>query len=334
MSSAPGNGTTAAVHGVDLVCPACRGWRDDAWHQSALSDRSDELVCRSCDASFASVTVGNHRIATFHTEISESAFDESIASFEAATWASNHWGMFTQPPLVEPQLAWLADLLAGLDDLPDGPILVLGSATCGVLPALPRDRDVVCMDAHPGHLAMAAELANGRAMLPYAKAPEVIAQRPVALPDDAQTRLQKAVMICGDALNPPFGPDEFALIVCLNLLDSIARPTLLMSQCEALVKPTGAVVFASPYNWAEHITAHDERLDTILAKRDDFELAVESLATGAIDPGFMAQMRLQWCDRKVQWTLRAHDRMKVCFAQHAFLLRRLAAPPNRAVTGD
>lgn len=255
---------------ITLVCPACR----DARHGPLCARELDENeYCPNC-----------------HTQHS---FRVSNAKLSNDVWVSNHW---QQPD----QLQWLRVLLAGLDDLPAGPVLIIGAAACGEVSAVPAARHVVCLDINREPLSHAKSLAG-----------------------TDEDRLAHVELICGNALNPPFGPKSFALIICLNVLDSIADPEVLLGQCEALLIPTGALVLSCPYQFRDDVTPKSRWLTTVLRDPADLEAAVERLVTGAWDEHYMASMRLQWSDRRVPWRVVVNERMTVEYSSHAMLLRRL-----------
>ncbi len=207
-------------------------------------------------------------------------------------WAINHW---QQPD----QLGWLRDTLSTVDDLPLGPVLIIGAAACGEISAVPPARHVVCLEAKRTLLEHAWSLAS-----------------------TDHPQLAAAQLVCGNALDPPFAADTFALILCLNVLDSIADPEMLLGQCEALLMNKGALVLSSPYQFKEEVTAKQRWLDQLLGNPPDLADAVERLVTGAWDHRFMSTMRLQWSARHVPWRVVINDRMNVRYSMHAMLLRR------------
>lgn len=228
-------------------------------------------------------------------------------------WCRNHWA--------EPDpYNWLREALGRADELPDGPILVLGAAACGEVRALPRDRDVVCLDAERAGL-----------------------QHALALQSAGNPALSRVQFTCASALDPPFEPASFALVVCCNLVDSVSDPEVLLNQCEALLVTGGALLLSTPYQFREEVTPRDRWLPELLGNPDDLEDAFERLVTGAWDGAFMASMRLQWSARKVPWAVEVNARMTALYQMHVLLLRRASADglpvasatvPGRAKSAD
>ena len=239
------------------------------------------------------------------------------------TWAPAHFGAFVEPALPAPDPGPLCQWLGALDDLPEGPVLVLGAAACGEVCALPLDgRAVVAVDANPLLLAWASAVAAGGRTLPFRRTASQFRTGEMALPDWASARLEAATLLCADALNPPFAAESFAAIVCLNLADSVSDPEVLLHQCQALLAPAGALLLASPWHWSDAITPAEARLDRNFDPSGDHAWQMASLLTGALVPGFMAQMRLQHSEEALVWDLRMHERMTARYRVQALLLRK------------
>lgn len=255
---------------IQLVCPACRTNVDGTLQASILT--ADQR-CDSCGAQH-------------HYVVTEARRSDDV-------WARNHWDQ-------QGQFDWATALLERLDDVPDGPALILGAAACGAIQSIPQERSVVCLDHNRAGLEHACWMAA-----------------------TGHDRLASATLLHANALDPPLKPKSFALVLCLNLVDSIADPEILLSQCEALLAPRGAMLLSTPYQFREDVTPKERWLDSLLACPDDLEGAVEKLVTGAWDPAFMSSMRLQWSDRSVPWRVVVNERMAIEYTMHALLLRRL-----------
>ncbi len=241
------------------------------------------------------------------------------------TWAPAHYGAHAQPSLPCPSISWAGAWLAALDDLPEGPILLLGAATGGeVLALAPTGRPVVALEANPVLLAWAAAVAQGCEALPCRRTASQMETRPLALSQAHRARLADATLLCGDALDPPFAADSFAAIVCLNLVDSVSDPEVLLNQCQALLRPTGALLLASPWHWVDGVTAPERRLDREFDPTLSHAWQMSCLLTGALVPGFMDQMRLQHQEEALPWAIRVHDRLTAHYTLQAMLLRKLA----------
>ena len=66
--------------------------------------------------------------------------------------------------------------------------------------------------------------------------------------------------LLADALDPPFNADSFGTILLVNLLDSCRDPGLLIQQADALLRPGGRVLLASPFAYDDAITPPDRQL--------------------------------------------------------------------------
>ncbi len=236
-----------------------------------------------------------------------------------ATWAAHHWAD-------ERDLAWARRALQDAGDLPAGPALVLGGGPCADIAVVPAGREVFALELDPGLLAVARGIAGGATMVPRVGRAGMVGSAPVRCADALRRRLAATTLVQGDAQRPPFAAGSFAIVVALNLLDSTPDPEALLGQCEALLKPAGALLLASPYSWRDDITPVERRLDAALGHPEALEHAIECMVTGAWDGRFMATMRLQWSDRAVPWALRVHDRMTAHYTLHAMLLRKAETP--------
>lgn len=331
-----------------LVCPRCRRQEGERW----LAFHVDEvdLRCQGCGVSYprlahptgADIPVllpdpyGHDDALWAAAAILEAladpqALEELLRDPRAhqplevlLSYAPAHMGAHAHPPVAAPSLTWLQPWLGSLTELPRGPVLLLGAAACGEVLALPfEDRQVVALDANPAPLAWAAAIAAGLDLLPLRRSASQLEVRPLPLPQAQRQALGRATLLCADALDPPFEAESFAVIVCMNLADSVPAPDLLLGQCEALLRPSGALLVASPWAWRDDITPPDRRLDNGFDPKRDHGEQMACLLTGALVPGFLSQMRLQRRADGIAWPLRVHDRFTALYALEAFLLRKL-----------
>ncbi len=338
---------TAFAHcPVPLICPRCRRVSEGELHVGRLDDNGR---CSACSLQWPTLQTPGRALPLllpdpYNNEEAVAAADTILAGLHDVagllsgpegdslrpwlepllTWAPAHFGGYAQPPLPAPNLDWPGAWLAALDDLPQGPILVLGAATGGEVLALPAGgRAVVALEANPILLAWAAAVADGCATLPYRRNAAWPGNLPLALPDDRRERMADATLLCGDALDPPFEAESFAAIICLNLVDSVSDPAVLLRQCEALLQPSGALVLASPWHWVDGITAPERRLDRDFDPAQSHAWQMSSLLTGALVPGFLESLRLQHAEDALPWAIRVHDRMTANYTAQALLLRRV-----------
>lgn len=324
---------------VPLTCPRCR--RIGPGHVL-----DEALACPGCGMEHASVRVDDGpRVAVLlepgdatagleaTTRILErldagpSGLDDPLPDADApylaalATFGGAHYGRWAEPPLPTPALDWIAGALAHAHALPDGPVLVMGAATAGEALALPPGREVVALDGSVPLLGFASGLAARDQWLPVQTTPGRHAARRVSLPDAVRDRLRRVQLLAADAREPPLRPGTFALVLALNLLDSITHPRALLVEAQALLAPGGALLVSSPFNWDDHVTSPALRIDAGVPAHVDRDAEVEA-RIGALLPA----MTLRWCDRDVPWPLRVHDRLRCEFRLHAMLWQRSHAP--------
>ena len=136
--------------------------------------------------------------------------------------------------------------------------------------------------------------------------------------------LTNVSLVCGDALDPPFLPESADLVVAMNLLDNVTSPLNLLAQLDAILKPGGLLIVASPFNWNDAITPPNEQL------------------AGSLDPVFeglnSAQALIQIVEgrsryhthlnysvvdeRDLSWVIREHSRCRVEYTVFACALRK------------
>jgi SAM-dependent methyltransferase len=231
-----------------------------------------------------------------------------------AIFGGAHFGRWATPPLPSPSLRWIDTALAHARPLPAGPASILGAATGGEALALPPEREVVVLDGSVPLLGLLSGLAAVDQPLPVQTTPGRYSTRRVALPGPVRERLRRLRLVAADAREPPLRPGAFALVLALNLLDSITHPRELLLQARALLAPGGALVLSSPFNWDDHVTPPARRLDADLPPHADRDAALEA-RLAALWPDLV----LRWSDRDVPWPLRVHDRLCCEFRLHAML---------------
>lgn len=252
------------------------------------------------------------------------------------TWVSAHVGRYAQPPVSQPDLGWVTAFLGALDDLPDGPVLLLGGAVGGEALALPnpwtapgpQQRDVVLLESHPYLIAAAAHLTSETPHLGCLRRPGVVELRPIVMNEEPRRALGHTQLVFGDVHDPPFAASQFAAIIALNVMDSVRDPWLVMGQCEALLRPGGALLMSAPWNFRPEITAPNRWLDTGLPADCDLPWLLAGRLTGAALPGILDGLALQHIERDLPWPLRVHDRLTWQYTVDALLLRRLQTVPH------
>ncbi len=350
---------------MDLHCPSCRGAVDGSPHAAAATRASTPLApdgtCTQCGHAWPSVPAWGRQIHVVHRDeriaehlrrtvahLNNAALDQpdwlASLSQDDATWAQSLWtwgpahlGAYLDPPVPQPDLSWVRAFLDDLDDLPPGPVLLLGGALGGEALALPEawtatpgdgskpvtTRTVVCLESHPWLLAGAAMATSTEPRLGVLRRPGALERRPLRLPADVQRRLARTHLVLGDAHDPPFGPNSFAVIIALNVVDSVRDPWTVMGQCEAMLKTDGALLVSSPWHFQPEITADSLRLDRGLPLACDLPWLIAGRLTGAALPGVLDGLALQHLERDLPWRLQLHDRLAWDYRVDALLLRRV-----------
>ena len=250
------------------------------------------------------------------------------------TYAGNHWGAYARPALAVPERAWIDTWLQEAGDVPEGPVLVLGAAAGGEVGFLPDDgREIYAVDADAAMLLFADAVGRGLQWLPVRRYSGRYERRPLHVPDGLRRRLSEVSWVAANAMDPPFEAESFAVIVCINLVDSIFDPEVLLGQCQSLLRPSGAMILASPFAWSDAITPPDKRIDRYFDLDLDHAEQMACLLTGASQEDFMAQMRLQRQEVGIPWPIRVNDRMTAQYSVDARLLRKIGEPIDRSDQG-
>lgn len=67
-------------------------------------------------------------------------------------------------------------------------------------------------------------------------------------------------LVVGDAMDPPLLPEVADVVIAMNVLDNVPRPRLVLSQIDAITRPGGLAVIASPFAWHDGITPPEAQL--------------------------------------------------------------------------
>ena len=329
---------------VALVCPRCRRLEGDQFIVHRLDSK---LACAGCGVVHPQATTelgGTIPVVVYDPteaqnaasttgELVDALSDEAAWSavvergghaFERlVTYAGNHWGAFAKPALAVPDRDWIGNWLDEAGEVPDGPVLLLGAAAGGEVVVLPDDgREVFALDADAAMLLFADAVGRGLPWLPVQRYGGRYERRPLDVADALRERLSRVSWIAGNAMDPPFEAESFAAIVCINLVDSIFDPAVLLGQCQSLLGPGGALVLASPFAWSDAVTPVEKRIDRYFDADLDHAEQMVCLLTGAMQDDFMAQMRLQRHEVGMPWPIRVEDRMTAQYSVHAMLLRK------------
>lgn len=300
---------------VQLVCPACRTAEITAETDGVLDA---QYRCQRCHKQWP--VQGNLPILLRRFEALRGRRGEpshADAQTLLQTWAPAHWGALAGLP--QGQMPWLAKWLPGEHELPPGPVLVLG---CGAGAELARlhlpKREIWALDAAMVLLEwLQKALENQKFMLPT---PQGLVQ--AHWPVKIHQRLKRVHWLVGDAHDPPFAGEQFACVIALNLLDAVARPLLVLQQCEALLAPGGLLLLTTPHQWQENVTPLDEQLPNLWPHLPDREGLIR-LATGQILPQVGADLLLEREADGLGWTLPLGNRRSVRYEVQALRLRKV-----------
>ena len=181
---------------------------------------------------------------------------------------------------------------------------------CGVgrgLSELARGADAVVGLDRSGAFLRAARVLLSGAALPFARRMAGRAYQRAEI--RAEAAADNVRLVCGDALDPPFAPGQFARVAALNLLDAVRSPRALLHHLHQLAAPGGEILLASPYAWRDDVVSSAERLgttDPAAALRDE----VRALGWSIED------------EADLPWTLRRDARALSVYQTHYLRARR------------
>jgi SAM-dependent methyltransferase/uncharacterized protein YbaR (Trm112 family) len=116
-----------------------------------------------------------------------------------------------------------------------------------------------------------------------------------------------------DAAALPFAPGQADLVLALNLLDCVAEPVALLAALAAALRPGGALLLATPFDWSTRATQPASWIGGH-SQRGEGGGAAEPLLAALLTPGAhprsLADMRLTGTG-DMAWHTRLHDRSAV-----------------------
>ncbi|TNF23593.1 MAG: methyltransferase domain-containing protein [Deltaproteobacteria bacterium] len=130
-------------------------------------------------------------------------------------------------------------------------------------------------------------------------------------PPVAGERLTDVHVVVGNALDPPLQAGCADVVMALNLLDTVVEPLNLLGQLDAVLRPGGLLLLASPFSWQDHVTPAEEQLGggtvPALAAMGSAE-AVQAILRG--ETPLLTHLAYEILDTvdDVPWTLRDHAR--------------------------
>jgi SAM-dependent methyltransferase/uncharacterized protein YbaR (Trm112 family) len=325
-----------------LVCPACRTRTADRIDVRTLDVRGDVLVCE-CGRRYPVVDgvpivmadPAGYLRAEIATVVERELAPEVVGLLVAdgpddapyprliehlSIYLDAHWGDRAEPPPDGPGGGFGAraviDKIAERAAAPVGLAVELGCSTGRIVAELARGADQVAgLDLQFGAVRRARRLLDGeRVAYPRRAIGRRYAPASVAA-GDRVVPVSRRLLVCGDALDPPFVPGAFDRVVALNVLDSVSSPRQLLSVIDGLCRPGGEVIVSSPYAWQSSVMTDAERLG-------DLEPAVELARILRDGVGLGARYRIE-DEAELPWTLRRDARSSASYAIHYLRARKM-----------
>jgi SAM-dependent methyltransferase/uncharacterized protein YbaR (Trm112 family) len=315
----------------ELVCPGCRTRTGDRLDGRTLERAGDVLACE-CGRRYpivdgVPIVLGDPgsylrdglgivierdlapEVAALLVE--EVGDDHPYAQLmeHLSIYLDAHWGDRAEPP---PEGAGFGarELVERIAALPRVPRAVeLGCGVGRIVAELPADR-VVGLDLQFGAVRRARRILGGERVA-YGRR---IAGRHYAAAAIGGRRVPGATLLCADALDPPLIPGHYDRVVALNLLDSVARPRLLLSVVDGLCRRGGEVILSSPYAWQSSVMDDGERIGGA-------DPAAE--VAGILREGTGLGGRYEIEEAEVSWILRKDARTSITYRAHFLRGRKL-----------
>lgn len=221
--------------------------------------------------------------------------------------------------------AGLALLDGSADGLPAGPAIDLGCATGRLSFDLAARTDdlVLGIDLNVAMIRLARRvLTDGQVAYPRRRVGVVYDRRCFDACLDAADRVD---FWLADVLALPFAEPAFGLATAVNLIDCVGSPAALPAVVANLLRPGGAAVIATPYDWSSAATPVEGWIGGH-SQRGPQHGASEPLMRALLTPGAHPQsvegLRLVGEHPGVPWHLRLHDRATMAYAVHVLATRK------------
>lgn len=225
-------------------------------------------------------------------------------------------------PVVPGAVKHCLDLGLGLLPMPlEGPVLDIGCSVGRSSFELAQNADqlVLGIDVNFSMLRLAQRvLQKGMVRYPKRRLGLVYDRREFAVEFESADKVD--FWAC-DAQMLPFTNDGFGLAVGLQVLDAVASPVGLLEAIGRLLKPGGATVLATPYDWSPQVTAieawiggHSQRSPNHGAA----EPLLRSLLTAGAHPQSIQGLNFDKELLDIPWHTRVHDRSTMNYSVHLF----------------
>jgi len=351
VGAAPRARLSSRVVELVLVCPGCRTRTDDRIDVQTLEPGGtgaalgDLLIC-ACGRRYPVVDgvpivmadPSGYLRAEMATVVERDLAPDVVALLIAdgpddapyprlaehlSIYLDAHWGDRATPPPDGPGAGFalhaIADKIAARAADRVGAAVELGCSTGRIVAELAAGADRVAgLDLHFGAVRRARRLLDGERVA-YPR--RMIGRRYAAAEVAAGARAVPAnrrLLVCGDALDPPFVPGAFDRVVALNLLDSVASPTQLLAVLDGLCAPGGELILSSPYAWQSSVMADAERLGGVGAADPALDLVA------LLEAGTGLSARYHIADQaELPWTLRRDARSCASYLVHYVRARKI-----------
>jgi SAM-dependent methyltransferase/uncharacterized protein YbaR (Trm112 family) len=331
--------TPAAIEAL-VVCPGCRTRTGDQLDLRTLEHAGDVLAC-ACGRRYpivdgVPIVLGNpaEYLRGDLAAVVERDLPPEVAALLAehgpddqpyarllehlSIYLDAHWGDRAEPPPDGTAFGG-SEIVERIARLPRvGRAVELGCSAGRVVAELAQTAEhVVGLDLQFGAVRRARRILDGERVA-YGRrlAGRHYAAAAIAAGDRAVPAARRT-LLCADVLDPPLMPGHYDRVVALNMLDSVARPRLLLSVADGLCRPGGELILASPYAWQSSVMDEGERI----GGADPAAEVVAILREGA---GIAGRYEIEE-EAEVAWTLRRDARSAVAYRVHYLRARKAAA---------
>jgi SAM-dependent methyltransferase/uncharacterized protein YbaR (Trm112 family) len=267
---------------IPLICPACRKIDGDAISLHTVSADGEAMVCDNPACRRRYPVVDGVPILRQPPEVVVAlAADSSLPLDTAAQLAAGlpddealpillehlsiyldaHWADRATPPIGREESdasAFWSRIAERSAARPVSHAVELGCAGARGVAELARGADVaVGVDLNLGMLRRAARLLNGE-RLEWSRRMVGRHYNTVAA-HAGDLAAPNAMLVVGDALDPPLAPAAFQRVVAFNVVDSVRRPLDLLNVATGLCAPGGELLLATPFAWSSAVVEEAQR---------------------------------------------------------------------------
>jgi SAM-dependent methyltransferase/uncharacterized protein YbaR (Trm112 family) len=259
-----------------------------------------------------------------------SAFD--VQRQHLSTYVFNHYADFDTDAgtVADFQSSSIAEVLGKglslIDSVPEGPVLDLGCSVGRTTFELARRHEVLVLgvDLNFSMLQMAMTIMNTRAVTYDRKRGGIVFERRHFSVDFPQS--EAVDFWACDVTNLPFADAGMALGTSLNLLDCVSSPYDHLRELTRVLKPGGAALLSTPYDWSAYATAVESWLGGHSQRANNQGRSADILRALFADGGHpkaLEALTLVAEEDSVPWTLRLHDRSVMTYFAHMVVGRKM-----------